>query len=92
MIRQVIGFEGPIITDELAMKGADSLGHIGERTVKAFKAGHDLLLFGKNLDLALEAYEYFISAYDRGEIDRQRVARSLNRIAGTKFRLAGSVV
>ncbi len=92
MIRQVIGFEGPIITDELAMKGADSLGHIGERTVKAFNAGHDLLLFGENLDLAMEAYEYFLSAFNRGEIDRQSVARSLNRIAGTKFRLAGSIV
>ncbi|MDF1544714.1 MAG: glycoside hydrolase family 3 N-terminal domain-containing protein [bacterium] len=92
LIRQVLGFEGPIITDELTMKGADSLGHVGERTVKAFNAGHDLLLFGKEFDLALEAYEYFLNACDRKEIDQQRIARSLNRIAGTKFRLAGSVV
>ena len=92
LVRQEVGFEGPIITDDLSMKGAASLGHIGERTIRAFLAGHDLLLFGQNFDLTLEAYEFFLNAIEYGEIDSNRLNESLNRIVGIKFRLAGSVV
>lgn len=73
------------------MKGADCLGHFGERAVAAFNAGHDLLLFGQDADAAVQACDYFKSALQRGEIPADRITASLNRIAGTKFKLGKSV-
>jgi len=90
-LRQRLGFDGAVTTDDMTMKGLTSEGNIGEMTVQAFKAGHDLLLFGQNMELAMEAYEYFKDAYLRGDIDAERIKTSLNRIAGIKFKLAKSV-
>ncbi|NOY89375.1 MAG: glycoside hydrolase family 3 protein [FCB group bacterium] len=90
-LRQGLGFDGTVSTDDMTMKGLTAKGNIGEMTVQAFQAGHDLLLFGQNLELAMEAYEYFKDAYSRGDIDVERIKTSLNRIAGIKFKLAKSV-
>ncbi len=87
MIRQSLSFDGPVITDDLTMSGASPLGHIGQRAVAAFNAGHDILLFGQDLEAADEAYNYFLKAVQRGEISQRRMELSLERIAGTKFKL-----
>ncbi|RME30002.1 MAG: hypothetical protein D6800_02235 [Candidatus Zixiibacteriota bacterium] len=91
LLRQQIGFDGPVITDDLTMAGAASLGTAGERAVAAFKAGHDLLLFGRDFDAAVEAYETFVSAVQHGEIDEQRLSASLARISGLKFILERTI-
>lgn len=91
-VRGVLDFDGPIITDDLCMAGAAALGHIGERTVAAFKAGHDLLLFGQDYEAAIEAYDYFVDAVERGEITEDELRTSMDRIAGIKFKLKKSPV
>jgi len=92
MIRENLEFDGVVITDDLTMKGADSLGDIGERTVAAFNAGHDLLLFGSDFESAVQAYDRFARAVSDREIDKAAIRASLDRIAGLKFRLGRSVV
>ncbi len=92
LLRNSLSFDGPVITDDLTMEGASVLGDYGERAVKAFKAGHDILLFGQNFDAAVEAYEYFVNAVERGEIDHNQIQASLNRISGVKFKLESSVM
>ncbi|MBD3404220.1 hypothetical protein GF420_15125, partial [candidate division GN15 bacterium] len=57
MIRTMLGYEGPVITDDLLMSGAAELGDVGERAIAAFLAGHDLLLFGQDTEAAIEAME-----------------------------------
>ncbi|UCD65155.1 MAG: hypothetical protein JSW34_06930 [Candidatus Zixiibacteriota bacterium] len=92
LLRQRLAFDGPVITDDLTMKGAECLGHVGERAVAAFKAGHDLLLFGQEVDTAMEAFEYFKDAVLRGEISEELLNASLERVAGIKFKLGKSVI
>ncbi|UCG61396.1 MAG: glycoside hydrolase family 3 protein [Candidatus Zixiibacteriota bacterium] len=92
LLRQCLAFDGPIMTDDLTMKGAECLGDIGQRTVSAFLAGHDLLLFGQDIEAAMEAYEYFKSAVARGEISAEHLAASLDRVTGIKFKLGKSAV
>ncbi len=92
LLRTMLNFDGPVITDDLTMGGASPLGSIGERTVKAFNAGHDLLLFGPDHESAMLAYDYFVDAFDRGEIDPDRVKTSLGRVSGIKFKLDSSFV
>ncbi len=93
MIRRDLDFEGPLITDDLTvMKGAESLGSYGERAVAAFMAGHDLLLFCHDYEAGMEAYEHFRKAVESGDIPKERVMASLDRIAGVKLKLSRSVV
>ncbi len=91
-IRNGLEFDGPIITDDLLMKGADEMGDIGERTVKAFKAGHDLLLFGQDWERAVEAFDYFVDAARHGDISLDAIRSSLDRVAGIKYKLRRSAV
>lgn len=90
LIRNDLGFDGPVITDDLTMSGADELGSMGERTVAAFNAGHDILLFGRNYEAAMEAYDYFCDAVQRNEVEPARLHQSLERVAGLKYRLEQS--
>lgn len=88
LLRDKLNFDGIIITDDLLMKGADTLGNYGVRAMKAFKAGHDLLLFGKNYRAAHKAIEYFKNEYQRGHLKDMRIKESLERISGIKSRLS----
>jgi beta-N-acetylhexosaminidase len=87
LLRDKLKFDGIIITDDLLMNGAHDLGSYGERAVKAFKAGHDLLLFGKNYRAAQESIAYFKAEFRRGNIEEERLIASLDRISGIKSRL-----
>lgn len=91
MIRQGFVFDGPVITDDLMMGGAESLGCSGERAVAAFKAGHDILLFGQDWEEAIAAYDYFVNAVEGGEITSKHLELSLGRISGMKFKLDSPV-
>lgn len=90
LLRTDLGFDGPLITDDLSMSGADELGSLGERTVEACIAGHDLLLFGANHEASMAAYDYFCDAVSRREIPEERLRQALDRVAGLKFRLERS--
>lgn len=92
LARGQLEFDGPIITDDLTMEGAATLGPYGERAVAAFEAGHDLLLFGRDYEAAMQAYEYFEKACCRNEVTALRIETALDRVAGLKFKLGRSVV
>ena len=92
LLRDSLGFEGPVITDDLCMAGAAELGDVGERAVAAFNAGHDLLLFGQDLEASVQAFDYFCEAARRREIDPERIRGSLERLAGIKIKLGRPVL
>jgi len=92
LLRKRLGFDGLVVTDDLFMKGCEQLGDFGERAVKAFQAGHDLLLFGKDWRRTREAVKYFKDTYLRGEISDERLKMSLERISGVKSKLAMPVL
>jgi len=87
LLREQLEFEGPVITDDLTMKGAAELGDYGERAVKAFEAGHDLLLFGRHWPAAREAHAALTRKFDAGEITPERLRLSLDRIASVGYKL-----
>ncbi|MCX6826612.1 MAG: hypothetical protein NTV06_05015 [candidate division Zixibacteria bacterium] len=87
LLRNTLGFDGIVITDDLFMKGADNLGDYGERALQAFNAGHDMLLFGRDFMAVKNVIEYFKEAYRKGHIDNSRLEASLDRISGVKSKL-----
>lgn len=92
LIRDDLNFDGPVITDDLAMKGAASLGDFGRRAVASFKAGHDLLLFCHDFDATVQAFDYFVDAVVEGEIPIDRVRVALDRVSGVKLKLGRPVL
>jgi beta-N-acetylhexosaminidase len=92
LLRSRAAFDGPVITDDLLMEGAAVLGNVGERAVKAFLAGHDILLFGRDYEAAMSAHDDFEEAYHRGEISPVLVATALDRVAGMKYKLRRTVI
>jgi beta-N-acetylhexosaminidase len=92
LLRERAAFDGPVITDDLLMQGAAVLGSVGERTVKAFQAGHDLLLFGRDYEAAMSAFDFFEESYQRGEISPDQVAVALDRVAGVKYKLGRTLI
>lgn len=92
MLRQELDFEGAVITDDLTMEGASELGDYGDRALKAFLAGHDILLFGRDWSAAKAAHVRLVNAFDDGEIEPERLASSLDRVAGLRYKLGQSSV
>ncbi len=92
LIRQDLSFDGPVITDDLTMKGADTIGEIGPRTVAAFNAGHDLLLFGQDYHQAQKAYAHFVKTFLQGDISEEQVTAALDRVSGVQCKLTRSVL
>ncbi len=91
LLRSYLGFDGPVITDDLTMKGAASLGSIGERAVAALNAGHDLLLFGKDFEQSQEAYSYVCDAITEGKVNMDYLEAAISRVNGIKFKLDSTV-
>lgn len=87
MLRGTLKFDGIAVTDDLLMEGARIMGDYGERALKAFNAGHDILLFGQNFRVAHEVLTYFKKAYKNGRLSEERLTNSLEGISGVKSKL-----
>lgn len=63
-LRDELGFDGLIISDDLDMKGAEHLGAVTEKAQKCFDAGVDILLCCNDFT----AIEQLLSAFEAQEI------------------------
>ena len=89
MLRNEIGFNGVVITDDMGMKAiTDEYGY--EDAIKlALQAGVDMLCLGNNLieyndNIVPETMELIIEMVNRGEISRDRIHESAERIRAMK--------
>lgn len=84
LLRERLGFDGVIITDDLEM-GAISLAHgVTEGAVKAFEAGADILLICGDQQQVLDSLSLLRERLITGDISPDRFWMSLNRIARAK--------
>jgi beta-N-acetylhexosaminidase len=84
LLRKDLGFDGCVISDDLAMNALASWGTIEERGVAAFKAGVDFLLVAKgSVQGLLDALQKGLAT---GEISKQRAEQALARIRQLKQR------
>src|SRR5215217_3341619 len=86
MLRRDIGFDGVVVTDDLAMAGAKGGGTPAEAAVQAVQAGADLLLVSSPPQQQADAYDAVVAAVESGEIPRAGIRKSVGRVLAIKER------
>jgi beta-glucosidase len=87
LLRQELGFNGLIVTDALVMGGVADRYDPATVAVNAVLAGADILLMPVDPIVTIEAV---CEAVERGEIERDRITASLERIWQAKQRVCGA--
>lgn len=84
LLREQLGFEGLIITDDLEMQAIDAHYQTGNAAVMAIQAGADIVMVPWSLKKQQQAYNALRNAVKRGKISRTRLEASVRRILKTK--------
>ena len=89
ILKETLGFDGVVFTDDLGMKAVSADHTAGEASVKAIAAGCDaVLLCNSTPDEQWSAIEAVIHAVERGEITQKRVDDAWRRQKAVKERFA----
>jgi len=84
LLRQEMGYEGVVCTDDLTMAAISDTYGMGEAAVLAVEAGCDLLLVCHEADNLTAAREALLAAVDSGRISMERLDESVYRILSLK--------
>jgi beta-N-acetylhexosaminidase len=87
LLREQMGFDGLIMTDDVEMQGARTLKSADLRAVAAVSAGADIVMVAWNRHSQYAALEGLRRALLRGQISKERIQLSLDRILSAKARL-----
>jgi beta-N-acetylhexosaminidase len=90
VLRDELGFNGVVCTDDMVMAGIASRYSIAQASVLAIDAGADLLVFSE-LDAAREGLDALRAAVRDGRLKPDRVAASLARVETLRWRTAQRV-
>lgn len=83
ILRNDLGFNGVIMTDDLVMDGVSELAGDGESAILAIHAGNDLII-SSEFDVQIPSV---LSAVESGAISMKRIEESVLRILEWKLRL-----
>ncbi len=86
LLRGELGFDGVIVTDDLAMEGAMRGGTAAQAAVAAVAAGADLLIISSLPEEQAAAYDAVVAAVESREIPREQIDASVKRIKNIKNR------
>jgi beta-N-acetylhexosaminidase len=86
MLRGEIGFDGVVVTDDLAMAGASGGGPPARAAVEAVRAGADLLIVSSPPREQADAYDAVVAAVESGKLPRERIRESVGRVIRVKDR------
>jgi beta-N-acetylhexosaminidase len=86
MLREEVGFDGVVVTDDLAMAGVSGDAPPARAAVAAVEAGADLLLISSLPQEQADAYDAVVEAVESGELPREQVQASVERVLAVKER------
>lgn len=84
LLRGELGQEILAVTDDIQMAGAQTVGNVGERAVKALEAGADMIMIAWSLKTQREVYLAIEAAFKSGRLSEERIRSSLRRIQKLK--------
>jgi beta-N-acetylhexosaminidase len=79
-LRSEVGYRGVIVSDDLEMGAISALCPVGEATVRAAAAGHDLLLVCHTERAERAAHAALLDAYRTGALPRRELEASAARL------------
>ena len=85
LLREELGFDGVVCTDDLTMAAVSDSCGMGEAAVLAVEAGCDLLLVCHEADNLTAARDALLEAVDSGRISAERLDESVYRILSLKL-------
>ena len=87
-LRYQLGFQGPVITDDLEMGAIRKRFTLAQSVIQAVRAGDDILLFSNTVDprlsLADEVRGILVAEAERDPYFRDRIVESYGRIVALK--------
>lgn len=86
MLRQELGFEGIIITDDMEMGAVDKYYSNRQKGVAAIKAGADIVMMCHSYQHAEDMYMGILEAVKAGEISEARIDGSVRRVLRAKLK------
>jgi beta-N-acetylhexosaminidase len=84
LLREELGYKHLVVTDDLEMGAIARHCDIEDASVRAMKAGEDMLLICASPDKIRRGYQGLLAAAKDGQISQTRIKESLDRIAKTK--------
>ena len=87
-LRGEVGYRGVIVSDDLEMGAVSETCAIGEATVRAAGAGHDLLLVCHTEAAQRAAAVALVDAYRSGSLPRRDLEQAATRVRGLRERRA----
>ena len=88
MLRQELGFDGVLVSDDLEMKAIASHYSVEEAAVLGTLAGVDLFLVCHGADVQRRAIEALVRAVESGRVPRARIEEAHRRLARLEARFA----
>lgn len=90
-LRDELGFDGVVITDDLQMRAITSRRPLDKAIVQALKAGNDMVLIGNVLASSPSNADYAVNAIEKGvkagELSFKQLYRSWQRVMAYKARI-----
>jgi beta-N-acetylhexosaminidase len=85
LLRERMGYDGLVITDDLMMNGAASSGGLADTCERAIRAGNDILMFSRTLGMNDAEWTKLLGLYRRDPSFRARVDESALRVLRAKL-------
>lgn len=85
LLREELGFDGLITTDNMMMGGILRKYPVVEATIRVIEAGHDLVLFRDEGPMRLKILEGVKAAVKSGRIPEGRIDESIRRILSMRY-------
>ncbi|WP_246141122.1 beta-N-acetylhexosaminidase [Bacillus marasmi] len=84
LLRNKIGYDGVIITDDMTMKAITGNFDIGSAAVESIKAGSDIIMVAHDYEKMIKVISTLKKAVEDGEISEERIDESVTRILQLK--------
>jgi beta-N-acetylhexosaminidase len=88
VLRQELGFDGVLVSDDLEMKAIANYYSVEEAAVQGTLAGVDLFLVCHHPEVQRRAIEALVKAVESGRVPRERIAEAHRRLSKLESRFA----
>ncbi len=87
LLRQELGFDGVVISDDFLMQGMLSQYKPGDAAVKFINSGGDIVLCGASYSVQRSIMEALYEAAENGSLSAERIDLSVHRVLYAKYSL-----